>query len=469
MARGHYVVGMPKNKTVDVSAVIGDAGLGAVPLLVVLLSFLVITLDGYNYLCLSFIAPALAKQLQVPVASFAWIYTAGYFGTLVGGVVIGPISDRLGRKNVLLASVVVFGLCSLLPVFDLTYNHLLFYRFLTGLGLGGAMPSAIALTAEYAPRRHRGLMVNLMFAGIATGAVVGGVLASRLVPAYGWQSAFWLGALPPLLLVVLLALAMPESVTFLASKGLRPDYVARMLRRIDPAGGYSPEDDFMVGERVPRGAGRIADLLATGRALGTLLIWLTTFSALFAFGLVVSWLPTMMTGVGLPLRIGILGPVMLNLGGLVGSVILGALIDRVGSSIIIGIALALTALGLLIVGQTLDNVARVFSAIFVSGLFLVGAINSTNALMAMFYAVQIRGTGVGWALGMGRIGGIIGPLLGGLLIGREVAPHSIFLISALVAALGAAAIVGFGAAYPEFRRSPAPGRADGNSTSRAAE
>src|SRR5665647_394187 len=203
-------------KTVDVGAILGEARLSSLPILVLVLSFIVIMLDGYDLICLSFVAPQLAKIFDIPVSSFGPVFTVGYIGIMIGGVAIGPFADRFGRKSVLIFSVTLFGLFSLLPIADLSYSHLIVYRFITGLGLGGAMPGAVALTTEYAPSRLRGLFVNLMFVGVATGGVVGGFLAARLVPTYGWTMVFWMGGLAPLVLVSFLVLLMPESITFLA-------------------------------------------------------------------------------------------------------------------------------------------------------------------------------------------------------------------------------------------------------------
>jgi AAHS family 4-hydroxybenzoate transporter-like MFS transporter len=175
-----------------------------------------------------------------------------------------------------------------------------------------------------------------------------------------------------------------------------------------------------------------------------------SFCALFVFGMIVSWLPSVMTGLGLPLRTAILGPVWLNVGGLVGSVVLGLLVDRVGSAVIIGIGLALASVGLLAVGQMIGPADSAFISIFAAGLFLIGALNSINALMAMFYPVRVRATGVGWGLGVGRVGGIIGPVLGGSML--RLAPSRIFVLAAIVAAVGVVAVAAFGSLYPAFRR-----------------
>jgi len=439
-------------KTVDVGATLGEARLSSLPILVLVLSFIVIMLDGYDLICLSFVAPQLARIFDIPVASFGPIFTAGYIGILVGGVAIGPLADRFGRKIILIFSVALFGLFSLLPIVDLSYSHLIVYRFITGLGLGGAMPGAVALTTEYAPSRLRGLFVNLMFVGVATGGVVGGFLASRLVPSYGWTIVFWMGGLTPLVLVPILILLMPESISFLAVNKLRPEYIAKILNRFIGAESYSASDAFLVQETGREAGSGLRKLFSEGRAPGTLLIWLTSFSVLLTYGLLSSWLPTFMTMAGMTTQAAILSPVILNLGGIVGTILLGVLFTRLGASPIIAGALALTALSLFLVSQSIGVGNEVFFAIFATGMFLLGSVNSTNTLMAAFYPTKIRATGVGWALGVGRIGGALGPAGGGVMLSDKILPAAICQFVALVTIVGLCSVTFVGVLYPVHRR-----------------
>ena len=439
-------------RTVDISAILGEAPLRGLPILVLVLSFIVIMLDGYDLICLSFVAPQLAKIFDIPVASFGPVFTAGYVGIMAGGVLIGPLADRFGRKSVLIFSVALFGIFSLLPILDLSYGHLIAYRFITGLGLGGAMPGAVALTTEYAPRRLRGLFVNLMFVGVASGGVVGGFLASRLVPAYGWTTVFWMGGLTPLLIAPVLALLMPESISFLAIKQRRPDYVVKILNRFVGAVSYSTADAMVVAESSKRAEGGVVAIFTEGRAPGTLLIWLTSFSVLLTYGLLSSWLPTFMTMQGMTTPTAILGPVALNLGGIVGTILLGLLFTRLGASPLIAGALAFTALALVLLGQTIGVDKFALMSAFATGLFLLGSVNSTNTLMAAFYPTKIRATGVGWALGVGRIGGAVGPAGGGILLSAHFAPSAICQIAAVVVGVGLCAVAMVGVLYPVHRR-----------------
>lgn len=443
-----------RSRTLDVTALLADAPLTPLPIIVLILAVLVIMLDGYDLICLSFVAPQLAGVLGIPVAKFGPIFAAGYVGIMVGGFLIGPLGDRFGRKIILIGSVALFGLFSLLPVFDLSYDRLLVYRFITGLGLGGAMPSAAALTSEYTPRRLRGFFVNLMFAGVSVGGVVGGSLAARLVPAYGWQAVFWMGGLGPLALALILVLLMPESIAFLAVNNRRPHYVASTLRRFGIA--CSAADTFVARESGRQPGFAVAKLFREGRTVGTLLIWLTSFSVLLTFALLSSWLPTFLTMHKMDTHTSILGPVAMNLGGIVGTVLLGILFTRLGASPLIAGAIALTGAALIVFARAMGVETQALAAVFVVGMFLLGSINSTNTLMSTFYPTPIRATGVGWALGVGRIGATVGPAAGGLLLGHAVSPETICQLLAVVAAVGMGAVGLVGVFYPAQRRPERP-------------
>ena len=442
---------------VDVNQVLAQAKLGWRPIVITLLAFLVIMLDGYDLLCMSFVAPLLSRQLGIGVESFGPVLAAAFAGIMLGGIIISPFGDRFGRKVIVVSSVAAFGLFSLLPIYDPTYNHLILYRLLTGLGLGGAFPGAIALTCEYMPQRYKGLAVNLMCAGVSVGAVVGGLLAAKLIPLYGWQSAFWIAAIAPLGLAAILFLAMPESIAYLAAARKQPATIAAMLNRFDPTRRYSAADQFITGDHFITGdrasAGRpVGQLFSNGRTTGTLLLWLMSVAGLFANAILTSWLPAIVVRAGFPLQVGIFASVMMNVGGILGTILLGSLFNRLGATTIIAGALALTAVGSILTGLAVADAGAILPIIFVTGMFLLGSINSTNTLMATFYPTAIRSTGVGWALGIGRIGAVIGPAVGGILLSSGAGNWTIFWVTGLVTAAGVLASLVLGARYPLHRR-----------------
>jgi AAHS family 4-hydroxybenzoate transporter-like MFS transporter len=449
---------MSEGRTIDIGEVLGDAPLGWRTIVIVIVAFLVCALDGYDLLCMAFVAPALSRQLGMDVAAFGPIFSAAFLGIMIGGLVISPFGDRYGRKTILVGSVFAFGLFSALPIFDFSYSHLIAYRFFTGLGLGGAIPGALALTGEYAPRRSRGLCINLSCGGLSTGAVVGGLLAAKLIPIYGWQAAFWIASIGPLALSLLLLLAVPESITYLAATRQRPATIARILERFDPAIRPRANDHFIVAEPAQQDGNQIANLFRDDRGAGTLLLWLVTFAALFANAILASWLPAIMTRAGFSIQTGILGPVVMNLGGILGTVILGVLLTRAGAALVIAGGLTLTAVGTVLTGFALSAGTMVLPLIFFTGMFLLGSINSNNTLMTTFYPTRLRTTGTGWGLGIGRIGGAVGPAVGGFLLSGGFANETIFIATALVTAVGVIASLAIGARYTQHRQRPIANR-----------
>ena len=190
---------------VNVERVIDEAPLRAFQLLIAVISAVVILIDGYDTLCIGFVAPALAKELGQPVASFGPVFAGGLSGLIIGSLFISPLADRFGRKRLLIVAILIFGLFTLAPTLDLDYGRLIIYRFVTGLGLGSAMPCAITLTTEFAPRRYRALLTNSMFVGFPLGGAIAGLTAGHFLADQDWRSVFLIGSIVPLLLVLPIA------------------------------------------------------------------------------------------------------------------------------------------------------------------------------------------------------------------------------------------------------------------------
>jgi MFS transporter, AAHS family, 4-hydroxybenzoate transporter len=329
-------------------------------------------------------------------------------------------------------------------VFAPDANWLIALRLLTGLGLGGAMPNAVALTSEFSPHRRRATLVMIMFAGFSIGAALGGLLAAALIPAFGWRSVFLVGGLVPLLLLPFLFKALPESIRFLAMVGGRDHDVGNLLKRIAPNTSFAGEVKFVVQE--PKLAGLpVAHLFAEGRGWVTLLLWIVFFMSLLDLYLLSNWLPTVLNDLGVSVSAAAAIGAMLQVGGVVGTFTLGHFIDRFSFR-----ALSLTyfvaAGAVTAIGLVSHSIVLVTIAIFASGFCIVGGQIASNALTATFYPTAIRSTGVGWALGIGRIGSIVGPLVGGAMLAREMGAQPLF------AAAAVPALVAAGAAFMLARR-----------------
>src|SRR6202158_3789148 len=284
-------------------------------------------------------------------------------------------------------------------------------------------------------------MVMAMFVGFSVGAALGGLIAAALIPAFGWRSIFLIGGIAPLLLVPFLALRLPESIRFLALTGRAEARVGELLARIAPSAAFPAGTRFGVNEAKLAGL-PVAHLFTEGRASATLVLWVVFFMSLLDLYLLSNWLPTVLNDLGASVSMAAAVGAMLQVGGIVGTFILGQFIDRFSFR-----ALSLTylfaAFAVAAVGFSGQSIALAALAIFCAGFCIVGGQIASNALAATYYPTTMRSSGVGWALGIGRIGSILGPLIGGIMLARQVGAESLFLAAAmpaLIASLAAFAL-----------------------------
>jgi len=419
--------------TIDIIDFIDRQPIGGFQIKLLLMCAAVLFLDGFDTQAIGYVAPALAKELGLASrGALGPVFSAGLFGLMIGALVFGPLADRVGRKKIIIFSTAAFGLGALATVLAHDVTTLLVIRFLTGLGLGGAMPNTVAMTSEYNPHRRRATMVMIMFCGFSIGAALGGILAADLIPRFGWRSVFLVGGIAPLVMLPILAWRLPESVRFLATAGREPERVAELLKLISPNTAFSPGAQFVVQETRLDGV-PVLHLFREGRTGATLLLWVVFFMSLLDIYFLASWLPTVLNGLGASVSVAVLIGSMLQVGGVVGTFALGSVIDRFSFR-----ALALVYLGAVFavgaIGQFGHSAMPVSIAIFAAGFCVVGGQIAANALTAGYYPTSVRATGVGWALGIGRVGSIIGPLVGGILIDQKWSTGTLFMTAAAAAA-----------------------------------
>ena len=397
----------------------------------------VLFLDGFDTQAIGFVAPALAREWGVTKVALGPVFSAGLFGLMIGALLLGPLADRVGRKKIIIVSTVAFGLGALVTTLVQDVSSLIVIRFLTGLGLGGAMPNAIALTSEFNPRRRRATMVMIMFCGFSVGAALGGLLAAALIPQFGWRSVFVVGGVAPLLLAPILAVKLPESVRFLALTRGFDARVAQLLLLVNPGAVFAPATRFIVDE--PKLSGiPVKHLFTSGRTVPTLLLWVVFFMSLLDLYFLSNWLPTVLNDFGASLSQAAVIGSMLQIGGVVGTVALGSVIDRFSfRALALVYFAAVFAVGA--TGQLGHSAVFVTVAIFAAGFCIVGGQIAANALAAGYYPTSVRATGVGWALGIGRVGAIVGPLIGGALLDMKWSAGEVFLMAAAAALCAALA------------------------------
>ena len=438
---------MSEPPLVQATELIEQRKLGGAQRAIIALCGLVALLDGMDLQSIGLAAPLMAEALHVAPRAFGLVFSAALAGLALGAFALGPLADRYGRKRVLVVATVCFGVFTLCTAFADSFEELLVCRFLTGVGLGGAMPSFISLASEYVPGRMRATVVSLLWAGFPLGGVIGGLVASRLIPAFGWRSIFIAGGAPPLLLAGALILALPESLGYLVNSGAAPERIAQTLRRIFPDAVIPDHARFAIAGNASPNA-RMSQLFALGRAGGTILLWTGFF---FVFMILVTnsaWSPTLLGAEGVPIEYSAVALATFNFGSLFGSGVAGLLLTRFGIAAVLPGAFAVSALAYALVGYGAPSVVAVtiFQGLF--GLFAGCASSGLIALAAIFYPTAIRATGVGCAMAAGRCGSIVGPLIVGDLLGAHWPVQNIFSVMGASVLIGAVAVLALGLRRP---------------------
>lgn len=434
---------------VDVRAFIDSQPVSAYQWMVTAMCGLIVFVDGFDAQAMGFAAPALTADLNISRAVLGSVISSGLVGMMIGALAFGPLADRIGRKPVLIASTLIFGLGSLLTATAGTVNTLSAWRFITGLGMGGAMPNAIALTSEFMPSRYRATAVTAMMCGFSLGAAVGGFVAAGLIPRFGWESVFISGGAIPLVIAALAVVALPESIRFLLRKPDGQDRAAAYLERIAP--GAAPAARLFDAEPATSGS-LVGGLFTDRRAIVTVLIWIVYFTNLLDLYFLNSWLPTIMNDSGIRTATAIRVTAMFQIGGSVGAILLGWLLDRRPSFNIAAICFLWAAFWIFVTAEAGASVPLLIAAMLASGVGVVGGQNASHALSSGFYPTAIRATGVGWALGIGRIGSIVGPLIGGYLLTQGGTPRQVLWAASIPALVAAGAAFGAAAVLKKHNR-----------------
>jgi len=406
--------------------------------LVFVLCFLIVLIDGFDTQAVAFAAPLLRHELGGGHNALGLLFSAGLLGGLFGGLVFGPVGDRLGRRPILVAALAIVAVGTLATAAAHGAASLAALRFFTGLGLGGAIPGVIALAAEYAPPGRRKLIVSLVFSGFPLGAVVGSLVSAWVLPHLGWRAIFVIGGAAPAVLLPLCWALLPESLVHLRAKTGSDTAAARIIARLGPQATLALGGDGD-DHRGPRNA--IADLFREGRAAGTALLWLICFVSLLATYCTISWLPTLVREAGLPLSTAVLAAGSINVGSVLGNIALSRLGDRISPFLPIAVSFLLGGLCVGFIGRATGSSGEMLGVCLAAGAFAVGAQLSITALIAAYYPARLRATGVGWSFGVGRLGGVVGPMIAGLLLAADIGFDRLMFIIGAIFIIAAGAVV----------------------------
>jgi MFS transporter, AAHS family, 4-hydroxybenzoate transporter len=420
---------------IEVSQIIDQRGLSGLQITVMVMSALVVLLDGYHIQSMSVVVGVLASQWSVESKSFGMVMASALAGIAVGGAFLGPLGDRWGRCIVMVVSMVVVGASSICTGFAANMEQLLVWRFLTGLGLGASLPNATALTSEYVPTKRRAALVTLMYAGVPIGAFTAAFVVDPINASLGWQGIFTIGGALAIGVAVLLGVVAPESVRLLLVRKPNdpriPKILARLAPEVDPRNVYAQQPTIKRQSMI--------ELLREKYRRGTLLLWLVFFFNLFVLYLLVNWLPTLLHEQGWSTAQANRGAGIIQAGGVVGGILLSLCVDRGKTVAGMASAYLLTAIAFGLFMVLPSNGPSWWLLLVVVGGGISGCQFALNALAAGFYPPIIRATGVGWAFSIGRIGAILSPIVGGWIMKMKVPPISVLgmlVIPVLVCVVG---------------------------------
>jgi benzoate transport len=396
------------------------------------LLILLLICDGYDAQLLGFVVPTLAQEWETPKAAFGVVFTCNLLGLTVGSLLLTPLADRFGVRKTLLSCVLLFAGLTLLSAWANDIYTLAAIRFLCGVGMGGAMPSAMALMADYAPPRMKTFFVTMAAAGFAFGGAVGGFIAASIMQIYGWHSIFIVGGVAPLLLLPFLYLWLPESLSRLFSAKHMSAALSRMLERFVPQ--WTPPAPVLEDGKPQKVT--IVDLFRYGYLKPTIFIWGSCIASFTLLYFTVSWLPTLLRDTGFSSSAASLTTSAFLASGTLGAVTLSYLADKVKSKTwLVGKVMVVCGLATASVGFEHGNATFTVLAVMVAGFCLIGGSLTLNGVISNFYPPHIRATGVGWALGVGRLGAVSGPLVGAMLVAMQVPFVGVMLLAAIPAIL----------------------------------
>ncbi|HBT52569.1 MAG TPA: aromatic acid/H+ symport family MFS transporter [Erwinia persicina] len=405
---------MDSTAAIDIRTLINQGTLSRYQKRIIALSFAVVAMDGMDIALMGFIAPALKSAWGVSNHQLGAVISAALIGLALGAMVAGPLADRFGRRVIIISSVFFFGLWTLATAFSQNLDQMMLFRFLTGLGLGAAMPNVGTLVAEYSPERRRAFLITVVFCGFTFGAATGGFAASWLIPNYGWHAVLIMGGVLPLMLVPLLLRGLPESVRFMIARNHPTARIRQIVEKMHP--GHVDENSVFIRSEAASSEGAVKIVVSRRYLFGSLMLWGSYFMGLFLVYLIGSWLPSLVKDVGMTVTQAALVTAMYQAGGTVGSLFAGLMMDRFNANLALAAIYFTGAIATVCIGYAPAEVWVLGGVAFCSGFCLNGANTGMNALSASYYPTHARATGSSWMHGVGRIGAILSAFAGAQML-----------------------------------------------------
>ena len=431
---------MTQHSEVNITDVVDGGKLNTFLFAVFVLFGMFLVMDGFDVQVMGYVAPALITEWRIDNQDLLPAIVAGLVGMFAGSMLFGMVGDRIGRRRVLLGATASFAVFTLACATAHTVTQLAVIRFVAGLGLGAILPNATALVGEFSPRRVRVASMMIVTNGFTIGAALGGFLASWVIPRAGWQTVFLVGGTVPLLLLAPMYIWLPESLQFLALRRNDSREITKWLKRINPAAAIDASARFVVREERFPGV-PVVRLFGDGRGFGTTLIWAANFLNILNAYFVASWLPTVIRDSGYSISIGVLAGTSVQAGGALGTLLIAWIFRRIGFIPILTVCFAVEAAGLALIGEPSLSLPMLFVVTFLTGWGIFGGQPTLNALAATYYPTDLRSTGIGAALGVGRVGALVGPTVAAVMMSQQWSRQALFHAAAVPAVVATISVL----------------------------
>jgi len=426
---------MVDQPAVQVSHLLDERGLSSFQIKLIIWSFFIVLIDGYDIAAIAFAAPHLVRAWGVAPSALGPVFSASLVGILFGSAIFGWVGDRYGRKAALVGSNLLFGVFTFAAAYSSNLEQMFWLRLLAGLGIGGVIPNVVAINAESAPRHLRATLAIIAVGCVPIGGAIPGFVTAALVPQYGWPILFQIGGIVPIVIAVAALFGMPESIKYMALHESQRRRMEALITAIRPDFKIPRNARFVIEDEKQFSGFNPIYLFREGLALITPFLWLLFALNLMGYFFLLSWTPTLLTAAKLPLTTAALAGAVLQVGGTVGALALCWWLQRHRFlAICIMFVLAVPVVGS-IGFAGLTSQSALLTATFFAGFLVLGIQSGINVVGAMIYPTSLRASGSGWQLGIGRIGSIVGPLLGALFVGMPV--QNLYMWSALPFAVGA--------------------------------
>jgi AAHS family benzoate transporter-like MFS transporter len=423
-------------RAIDINRMIDESKFNRFHVSVLLWCAFIIVFDGFDLVVYGSIVPVLMKEWGLTAIQAGTLSSYALFGMLFGALIFGSLADKIGRKSVIIICIIIFSVFTAMIGWSKGPVEFGILRFIAGLGLGGVMPNTVALMTEYSPRKLKSTLVSIMFSGYSVGGMLAAGLGIMLISRFGWESVFYIGAFPLLLLPFLIK-SLPDSPNFLLANH-KADKIGEILSKIEP--GFSFQEEDIIESVIPERKGiPVFKLFEKGRKLSTIMFWISFFMCLLMIYGLNTWLPKLMAKANYPLGSSLMFLLVLNFGSIFGAIIGGWAADRWNGKKVLVLFYLLAACSLFLLGLK-GNTFVLLVLVAIAGAATIGTQIIANAYVSQFYPIHMRSSGIGWALGIGRVGAIVGPMMGGFLISMDLPFMQNFLAFAIPGLIAAFAI-----------------------------